>query len=82
MKFNSSKLATMPRTLAGHLVLAELQAEARRERFAASFDQHFADDDVPSVPNPLDSPQARRAEAAQWANQELAPALVNVRYPV
>jgi DNA-binding IclR family transcriptional regulator len=82
MKFNSSKLATMPRTLAGHLVLAELQAEARRERFAASFDQHFPDDDVPSVPNPMDSAQARRAEAAQWANQELAPALVNVRYPV
>jgi DNA-binding IclR family transcriptional regulator len=62
MKFNSSKLATMPRTLAGHLVLAELQAEARRERFAASFDQHFADDDVPSVPNPMDSAQSRRAQ--------------------
>jgi hypothetical protein len=78
MAFNSSKSAILPRTIKAHLLLAELQAEARRERFAASFDQHFADDDVPSVPNPLDSAQARRAEAAQWANQELAPALVNV----
>ena len=64
MKFNSSKLATMPRTLAGHLVLAELQAEARRERFAASFDQHFADDDATALgnPSPMDSAQSRRAQ--------------------
>ena len=62
MKFNSSKLATMPRTLAGHLVLAELQAEARRERFAASFDQHFPDDDEPRVPDPLASAQSSRAQ--------------------
>ena len=57
MKFNSSKLATMPRTLAGHLVLAELQAEARLER--------AMDDDTPKVPNtdPLASAQARRAAA-------------------
>ena len=53
MKFNSSKLATMPRTLAGHLVLAELQAEARLER--------AMDDDTPKVPNPMDSAQSRRA---------------------
>jgi hypothetical protein len=55
MKFNSSKLATMPRTLAGHLILAELQAEARLERAT------FPDDDEPRVPSPLDSAQARRA---------------------
>ena len=57
MKFNSSKLATMPRTLAGHLVLAELQAEARLER--------AMDDDTPKVPNPdpLASAQSRRAAA-------------------
>jgi hypothetical protein len=57
MKFNSSKLATMPRTLAGHLILAELQAEARLER--------AMDDDTPKVPNPdpLASAQARRAAA-------------------
>ena len=28
MAFNSSKLVTLPRRLAGHLLLAELQAEA------------------------------------------------------
>ena len=61
MAFNSSKSAILPRTIKAHLLLAELQAEARRERFAASFDQHFPDD-VPSVPNPLDSAQARRAQ--------------------
>ena len=53
MKFNSSKLATMPRTLAGHLLLAELQAEARLER--------AMDDDTTKVPNPMDSAQSRRA---------------------
>jgi hypothetical protein len=56
------KDAVLPRTLAAHLLIAELRAEAASERFAASFDQHFADDDVPSVPNPLDSAQARRAQ--------------------
>ena len=78
MPFNPKKSAILPKTIKAHLLIAELQAEARRERFAASFDQHFPDDDEPRVPNPMDSPQARRAEAAQWANQELAPALVNV----
>ena len=29
MAFNSSKLATLPRRLAAHLLLAEIQAEAR-----------------------------------------------------
>ena len=43
-------------------MLAELQAEARRERFAASFDQHFPDDDYTKVPDPLASAQARRAQ--------------------
>ena len=57
MKFNSSKLATMPRTLAGHLVLAELQAEARLER--------AMDDDTPKLPSPdpMASAQSRRAAA-------------------
>ena len=62
MAFNSSKSAILPRTIKAHLLLAELQAEARRERFAESFDQHFPDDDEPRVPNPLDSAQARRAQ--------------------
>jgi len=62
MAYNSSKVSVLPRTIKAHLVLAELQAEARAERFAASFDQHFADDDEPRVPNPLDSAQARRAQ--------------------
>ena len=61
MAYNSAKGAVLPKTIKAHLLLAELQAEARAERFAESFDQHFADDDVPSVPNPLDSAQARRA---------------------
>jgi hypothetical protein len=64
MSYNSGKSAILPRTLRAHAVLAELQAEARLERFAGKFDayfaQHFADDDVPSVPNPLDSAQSRR----------------------
>jgi hypothetical protein len=64
MPYNSSKLATLPRRLAAHLLLSELQAEARLERFAASFDQHFPDDDEPRVPDPLDSAQARRAQGA------------------
>jgi len=53
MAYNSSKLATLPRRLAAHLVLSELQAEARLAR--------AIDDDEPRVPSPLDSPQARRA---------------------
>jgi hypothetical protein len=56
------KDAVLPRTLAAHLLIAELRAEARRDRFAASFEQHFPDDDEPRVPNPLDSAQARRAQ--------------------
>jgi hypothetical protein len=52
MAFNSSKSAILPRTIKAHLLLAELQAEARRERFAASFDQHFADDDCAREPEP------------------------------
>jgi len=48
--------------LAAHLLIAELRAEAASERFAASFEQHFPDDDEPRVPNPMDSAQARRAQ--------------------
>jgi hypothetical protein len=62
MAFNSSKSAILPRTIKAHLLLAELQAEARRERFAASFEQHFPDDDEPRVPDPMASAQARRAQ--------------------
>jgi hypothetical protein len=62
LPFNPKKSASLPKTIKAHLLIAELQAEARRERFAESFDQHFADDDVPSVPNPMDNPQARRAQ--------------------
>lgn len=61
MAYNSSKLATMPRTLAGHLILAELQAEARLERAMGLWDATFPDDDEPRVPNPMDSAQSRRA---------------------
>jgi hypothetical protein len=64
LPFNPKKSAILPKTIKAHLLIAELQAEGRRERFAASFEQHFADDDVPSVTNPLDSPQARRAGVA------------------
>jgi hypothetical protein len=53
MAYNSSKLATLPRRLAAHLLLSELQAEARLER--------AMDDDTPKVPNPMDSAQSRRA---------------------
>jgi hypothetical protein len=56
------KDAVLPRTLAAHLLIAELRAEAASERFAASFDQHFPDDDYTKVPDPLDSAQARRAQ--------------------
>jgi hypothetical protein len=68
MAFNSSKSAILPKTIKAHLLLAELQAEARRERFAASFDQHFADDDGchGCLRNPLElahgSAQSRRAQ--------------------
>jgi hypothetical protein len=62
LPFNPKKSAILPKTIKAHLLIAELQAEARRERFAASFDQHFADDDYTKVPDPLDNPQARRAQ--------------------
>ena len=58
LPFNPKKSASLPKTIKAHLLIAELQAEARRERFAAS----FVDDDEPRVPNPLDSAQARRAQ--------------------
>ena len=51
----------MPRTLAGHLVLAELQAEARLERAMGLWDATFPDDDTTTVPNLMDSAQSRRA---------------------
>ena len=53
MAYNSSKLATLPRRLAAHLLLSELQSEARLAR--------AIDDDEPRVPNPMDSAQSRRA---------------------
>jgi hypothetical protein len=56
LPFNPKKSASLPKTIKAHLLIAELQAEGRRERL------HFPDDDVPSVPNPLDNPQARRAQ--------------------
>jgi hypothetical protein len=37
----------LPKTIKAHLLLVELQAEARAERFAESFDQHFEDNDEP-----------------------------------
>jgi hypothetical protein len=61
MAYNSSKLATLPRRLAAHLLLSELQAEARLERAMGLWDATFPDDDEPRVPNPMDSAQARRA---------------------
>jgi hypothetical protein len=62
LPFNPKKSASLPKTIKAHLLLAELQAEARRERFAASFEQHFPDDDEPRVPDPLASAQSRRAQ--------------------
>ena len=58
------KDAVLPRTLAAHLLIAELRAEAASERFAGSFDQHFLDDDEPRVPapDPMASAQSRRAQ--------------------
>ena len=62
LPFNPKKSASLPKTIKAHLLIAELQAEARRERFAASFDQHFLDDAEPRVPDPLASAQSRRAQ--------------------
>jgi hypothetical protein len=62
LPFNPKKSASLPKTIKAHLLIAELRAEAASERFAASFDQHFPDDDEPRVPNPMDSAQARRAQ--------------------
>ena len=59
---NIIKAAVLTRTLAAHLLIAELRAEAASELFAASFDQYFPEDDEPRVPNPLDSLQAHRAQ--------------------
>ena len=59
MAFNSSKSAILPRTVAAHAVLHQLQWEARQERIAAQ-----VDDDYTKVPDPLDNPQARRAGVA------------------
>ena len=61
LPFNPKKSAILPKTIKAHLLLAELQAEARRERFAASFDQHFADTALGN-PSPMDSAQSRRAQ--------------------
>lgn len=58
MAYNSSKGAVLPKTIKAHLLLAELQLEARRERMAAQ-----VDDDAPHPPevDPLASAQSRRA---------------------
>jgi hypothetical protein len=55
LPFNPKKSAILPKTIKAHLLIAELQAEGRRERC-------FPDDDEPRVPDPLDSAQARRAQ--------------------
>jgi len=54
---SDSKRAVLPRTIAAHLVLAELRQEAHQER-------HIVDDDLPNTPevSPLDSAQAKRAQ--------------------
>lgn len=56
MSVKDSKRAVLPRTLAAHYLIAELQAEGRRSAAGV-------DDDCPRVPegSPLDSPQSRRA---------------------
>jgi hypothetical protein len=56
MAYNSSKLATLPRRLAAHLLLSELQAEARLERAMGLWDATFPDDDTTTLPNPMDNP--------------------------
>lgn len=56
MTYNSSRGAVLPKTIKAHLVLAELQAEARQARMAAP-----VDDDVPHVPSPMDSAQSCRS---------------------
>ena len=61
MAYNSSKLATLPRRLAAHLLLSEIQAEARLERAMGLWDATFPDDDTTTLPNPMDSAQSRRA---------------------
>ena len=53
-----SNNAVKVKTLKAHAVLAELRQEGRYERNLARFD---ADDDLLSMPNPMDSAQARRA---------------------
>ena len=50
--------AVKVKTLRAHAVLAELQEQGRYERNLARFE---ADDDLLTLPNPLDSAQARRA---------------------
>jgi hypothetical protein len=62
LPFNPKKSASLPKTIKAHLLIAELRAEAASERFAASFDQHFPDDDYTKVPDPLASAQSRRAQ--------------------
>jgi len=52
-----STAPTKVKTLQAHIILAELQEQARYERNLARFN---ADDDL-LLPNPLDSAQARRA---------------------
>ena len=56
MAYNSSRGAVLPKTIKAHLLLSELQAEARLERAMAA----PVDDDVPRAPSPLDSAQSRR----------------------
>ena len=55
MTYNSSRGAVLPKTIKAHLLLSELQAEARIERAMAA-----PVDDLPHVPSPLDSAQSRR----------------------
>ena len=59
MAYNSTKGAVLPRTVAAHAVLHQLQWEARQERIAAQFDD---DSTHPPEVDPLASAQARRAQ--------------------
>ena len=60
MAYNSSRGAVLPKTIKAHLLLSELQAEARLERAMGLWDATFPDDDTTKVPSPLDSAQSRR----------------------
>ena len=53
-----TKAPIKTQTLMAHVVISQLQAEAKLERALSRFS---ADDDEPRVPCPLDSAQSRRS---------------------